>query len=1037
MKEKIIEFSKGNFVYEQTKLKIEPSSLEIELDEGEECRGYFLISSEDASRIKGLLHTRMPGMELKSTCFYARATRVEFSYFPLWLKAGEQWNDAIYLESSAGEYEISVCVKIRKVVEKVKEEVPVLTVPEILEEEKTIKKGKGRREAWKKKRKQVAVLAEFQRVLENERQGIYSSEKAVMRFRKLSNILLQIDADSLFYALINIYVLLREGRKPEANAIFRKYEKSKMNTQKNVQIRAFILYISSLLKENQESVESNIEQLQKLYQKYPGNFFVTAFLLELDPKLHRKARTRYLVLERQFRAGTRNRLLYQEAWKLLEKDLALFTKLDDFTIQVFSWAARNHLLTAELATVIAEKVGSIKRWSPLASYLTKECYRVAPSSVTVGAVCAIYIRGDKIDNEAFLWYQKGVELDANITKLYEYYMYALPEDYSELLPKSLILYFNYNNTLTGKEKLTFYCNLVRYGSKEDAACEAHWKKMQEYLLAQLKQRKLDSSLAWLYQNCLHVNALETEVLEALTDLLFLKKFTCLEQRICQVELIYEQLERKIRIPVSAGSAMLPIYTADVKIVLLDQYENRYTYVIPYKLDPILEEESFLEECIQRIQYHTGLNLYLLDGKGRHQLEQNQVELVYRLLKDENISYFYQQKLKVELLELCQKQQNFESFDEKLKISQRDLEQLSRKEQAIYIEALILSNQNQEAFVLLQDMGGTEVNPRILCCLLQRLLESESVDKKLLFPYIYRVFHQGIYTEAMVSFLAECRCGTVGELFQIWKAGQQFALQFPLLEEHLVVQALFTEEQVNEIFPVFCSLDSNGGESTLGMAYLNYLSWVDFVKDGLVPTGLFDCLEHHFFWEDQLAEISVLSYLRQLSKVLLLSDTQKDLVKRLVSQYPDKQRKFQFMQKLHPFLDKKAEPQDQFIIEYRCNPKHKVALHYMLESHGQQVSEYKTEQIFPICNGIFVRSFILFYGEKLTWFFTEEKEDGTELLTFEETAEQRKEYMVGQGRYQRICHMQKLLDQKEEEKLQELMVEYEQLAELTKTKFERK
>lgn len=1037
MKEKIIEFSKGNFVYEQTKLKIEPSSLTIELDEGEECRGYFLISSEDASRIKGVLHTRIPGMELKSTCFYARAARIEFSYVPLWLKAGEEWKDAIYLESSAGEYEIPIHVKIRKVTEEIKEEVPVLTVHEIVEEEKVIKKGKGRREAWKKKRKQLAVLAEFQRVLEKERLGIYTEEKAMMRFRKLSNILLQMDADSAFYAMINIYVLLREGRKPEANSIFRKYEKSKITSQKNVQLKAFFFYISSLLKEGTETLESNIEHLQKLYQKHPGNFFVTAFLLELDPKLHKNTRTRYLVVERQFRAGTRNRLLYQEAWKLLEGDLALFTKLDDFTMQVFAWAAKHHLLTAEVATVIAEKVSSIKKWSPLAAYLTKECYEIAPSSVTVGAICAIYIRGDRVDEEAFSWYRKGVEMDANITKLYEYYMYALPDDYSELLPRSLILYFNYNNALTGKERLNFYCNLVRYGSKEDVACEAHWKKLQEYLLSQLKQRKLDASLAWLYQQCLRVNTLETEVLEALTDLLFLQKFTCLEQQICQVELIYKQLEKKIRIPVSAGSAMLPIYTKDVQIVLLDQYENRYTYVIPYKLEPMLMEKRFFDECVRRIKNHTGLNLYLLDGEERNRLEQEQVELVNRLLEDENVSFLYQQKLKIELLELRERQNQTENFEERLKISQRDLEQLSRKEQAIYIESLILGNENQEAFRLIREIGGVEVNPRILCCLLQRLLELEDMDKQLLVPYVYQVFHQGIYTEAMISLLAEHCSGTVDELLQIWKAGQQFALHFPPLEEHLVVQSLFTEKQVDEVFPVFCSLNSNGGDSLLEMAYLNYLSWQDFVKNKDVPEGLFECLEHHFFWEDQLGEVGVLAYLRRLSKQSVLSDAQKDLMKRLVGQYPSKYRKFQFIQKLHPFLEQKEEPQDQLVIEYRCNPKHKVTLHYLLECHGNQESEYQTEQIFPILDGIFVRSFILFYGEKITWFFTEEKEDGTELLTFEETAEHPKEYMEGKGRYQNICQMQKLLDENQEEKLQELMAKYEQLTELTKTKFQRK
>ena len=64
----------------------------------------------------------------------------------------------------------------------------------------------------------------------------------------------------------------------------------------------------------------------------------------------------------------------------------------------------------------------------------------------------------------------------------------------------------------------------------------------------------------------------------------------------------------------------------------------------------------------------------------------------------------------------------------------------------------------------------------------------------------------------------------------------------------------------------------------------------------------------------------------------------------------------------------------------------MILHYVLEYHGKRTFDYMTVQLFPVCGGIFVKSFPLFYGERLTWFFTEEKPDGTVVSTVSKTLE---------------------------------------------------
>ena len=141
-----------------------------------------------------------------------------------------------------------------------------------------------------------------------------------------------------------------------------------------------------------------------------------------------------------------------------------------------------------------------------------------------------------------------------------------------------------------------------------------------------------------------------------------------------------------------------------------------------------------------------------------------------------------------------------------------------------------------------------------------------------------------------------------------------------------------------------------------------------------------------------------------------------------------------MQNLFPYMDKKGRPFDYRVVEYRCNPEHKVVLHYVLEYHGKRNFEYVTERIYPVCGGVFSRAFILFYGERLTWFFTETADDGTEVSTECRSLENKEEHPEGNSRYSRLCQMQKALDYKQERTLKRMMAEYEELTEITETCF---
>lgn len=71
--------------------------------------------------------------------------------------------------------------------------------------------------------------------------------------------------------------------------------------------------------------------------------------------------------------------------------------------------------------------------------------------------------------------------------------------------------------------------------------------------------------------------------------------------------------------------------------------------------------------------------------------------------------------------------------------------------------------------------------------------------------------------------------------------------------------------------------------------------------------------------------------------------------------------------------------DRTYIEYKAPPNTKVMLHYVIKKENEDKNVYRTEQMRNMYGGIFVKVVILFYGECLQYYITEE-EAGEEHLT---------------------------------------------------------
>ena len=76
--------------------------------------------------------------------------------------------------------------------------------------------------------------------------------------------------------------------------------------------------------------------------------------------------------------------------------------------------------------------------------------------------------------------RRGIKEGISLTRLYEYYLYALPKDYCYLLPKEVLLYFSYGGSeLDRHSRALLYKNVLVYLKESDPLYEVYERDIEK------------------------------------------------------------------------------------------------------------------------------------------------------------------------------------------------------------------------------------------------------------------------------------------------------------------------------------------------------------------------------------------------------------------------------------------------------------------------------------------------------------------------------------------------------------------------------
>lgn len=882
-------------------------------------------------------------------------------------------------------------------------------------------KGEAEKEIRRKKAEFLKNYLDFR--LKKVTPGVWASD-AIRLLEHFTGVF----PEEHWYGLMKAQVYFANGQRQEADWILE--EKKKRITDKNSTAWAYYLYLTTLTVREDKYADRILKQVEEIAHYHPEDLRLFWILLFLRRDYAENSFGKYRALKEQIMKGCVSPYFYIEAYLLLEKEPYILTELGDFECRILLWALRRKALTREIAEQVMMLAGDRRSFESRVYRILCGCYEVCPSEEMLTVICAYLIKGQRYELSYHHWYEEGIAQDLRLAGLYEAFVYSMDRREVRQVPKMVQMYFRYHSSLPYAKKAALYVNIIANRESQPSVYASYERTMEQFALEQILDHHMDDNLAVIYDTFLREPMIQKETAEALGELLFYHKLTCFDPNMVRLYVVHRQLREGITVPLVNGTAYFPIYSSEYMIFLEDRQGNRYASSMEYQLEKLMKPGRFIRRCMEQAPECLAFFIYLIDkNPSMEDVKEEDLERLQNFLRSEKISEAYRSDLCPKVIRLYQKYEiPFEDGEALLKINPSFLNQSARK----YMMELFVDRQDYAlAYQWMQMYGFEQIEPAKLAAVASHMAEKEEYEEDEFLVYLCAAaFLYEKQDEAILGYLCRNYDGPTKALGKVWKAARELGVDTHELEERTLVQMLYSTDYLvhaEEIFESYCKA---GGKDVIRDAYINYFSQAYFVENMVLSE---DFLQYLIAREEagcRQIEVCRLALLKYLAFHLKEQQAHLPLIERCLEELIAEGRYFAFYKRFSVKIQQKFRFEDKVFIEYHNQCGGKVWLHYRMEEE----QEYEKREMYESYPGIYVCEFLLFFGESIQYYVSQE--EGTENVILESNRIAGNEVFEEEdrSRYALLNHMLSGMILEDSQKMGECMLEYEKKEEIVKEVF---
>jgi len=599
--------------------------------------------------------------------------------------------------------------------------------------------------------------------------------------------------------------------------------------------------------------------------------------------------------------------------------------------------------------------------------LFTKLYQTYEEQEILEAVCSLLIKGDCKEKDAFAWYEKALEQGVNLTRLYEYFLYSLPEDYGHLLPKEVLLYFSYDKDLDGHSRQMLYRNILEYMNPSAELYQNYTRHMEQFAMEQLFQSRINRSLAVIYEHMIYKDMIDSRVARVLPGILKSCRIRCGDSRMKYVIVRYEELEDEEAFLLEDQSAYVPLFSERSVLLFQDAYGNRYLDVKHWKVS-VMDRPELLAQCYEVYPDHPMLKLSeCRDIVNRGVETDEEAALLEEIVTQMHLSPAFEGRLMQAVTDYyCQKASEDKDGDGVFNCAylvQIDKKPMAVRQRQQICETLISQNYMREAYNMIRDYGSQYIStPRLMKLCTKTILMNLFDQDDLLLGLSHQVFCQGCYDSVILDYLCEHFNGTVSQMYEVLIQGVREHVETYDLEERLLGQMLFTGccDQMDSVFELYMKRKTT--KEMVVKAYFTQKSVQYFLEEKDMDQRVFEYLKQavgNTFDKDRMPTIYLLALTRYFSTLDKVDGGDAELLKTMTSLLLEEGLVFPYTRELSKHIPVPEDIMDKAMVEYRgrkdAHPELQVRI--LPEETG-----FHSEDIRRVYQGIFVKQKVLFEGE---------------------------------------------------------------------------
>ena len=778
--------------------------------------------------------------------------------------------------------------------------------------------------------------------------------------------------DEHMYELMKAQAFIINRQRQEAKWILDDFKHS--NPDKKAPIWGYYLYLMTLLEREPSYIDNMTHEVELIFYENPDSvllFWVLLFLRDqyFDDSAGKLKDIKYWVLR-----GCSSPYLYIEAYYLISQDPYLIKELSVFELRILSWAVKKKALTKELAGAIFEAVDLAGGFDNRVYELLTAAYEICPEAEYVSIICSYLIKGHKNDTCFHKWFELGIENKLRLTGLYESYLLTMDDRQISPVPKIIQMYFSFDNKLPYRKLAVLYNNIIAAKETEPEVYHKYRKAMGRFAMDQAQLRHIDDNLAVLYEDMLELGFINEELSAAFSDIIYTHKLIVFDKRIVRAIIYQNEMKEPQIVPVTDQCAYFELFSNDYVILFEDSRGYRYVKSISYRLQRLMDAEKYLDRCISlspdRPQYIVS---HFKNVRDYSDFTKDDLKLFKPVFYSESFSDSYKAVMGYRILKYCQLH-DYEDYVRPF-LQSINFDTLQKDARKYLIDMLVSNRLYEKAYDMAMEYGIDMLAAASKVVLCENALKVQHVDDDFMVQLAISAFKTGKYSDLVLKYLCENYTGPTDELINLWHAADKFSISSMKLDERILEQGIYTQIEPEKISDIFMEYYKRAGNEKLILAYISLVAHGYLHSGGCKADFIFDIIEKRFIGNRTLNDACQLALLKHFAEKTDITQAELEIEDTLLKYYIYNNMYFDFFARLDYRLLEKYFLYDKAFLQYESTPGTHVVLHYSRDEDGE---EFNSEDMVEMYDGIYVKTFVIFFGELIRYYITEEHDNSIEV-----------------------------------------------------------